>query len=751
MDTQDGNSTLLQLWGGIECTHNRVGNRYYDQMAMSGHDQRPEDLDRIAALGIRRIRYPVLWERTGPQSLDRCDWQWADERLARLRLLGMQPIVGLVHHGSGPRYTHLLDPEFAPQLAAFARQVAERYPWCDAYTPVNEPLTTARFSALYGHWYPHRRDPKAFAEALLIQCRAIVLSMEAIRQFRPDAELVQTEDLGFSHSSSDLHYQAQFENERRWLTFDLLCGHVDRHHPMGEHFLWLGIPHDELSWFQDHPCPPDVLGINHYITSERYLDSQMETYPPIYHGGNSRQRYADVEAVRVVKQGLIGPRRLLYETWSRYRRPVAITEAHLGCTREEQLRWLWEVWNAARKARLDGADVRAVTIWSLLGCFDWNSLVTDPRGFYEAGAFDVRSTTIRPTALASLAAQLASNPDQVPEHHVLAQPGWWKRNDRLVYPSVISCHDHVKEYPNGAAESDDLSPSCAAPILIAGATGTLGRALARVCDLRGLAYRLLPRSEMDITNPHDILLALERFRPWAVINAAGYVRVDDAEHDRLACYRGNVRGARVLASACAEAHLPFMTFSSDLVFDGDRQSPYRESDSVGPLNFYGRAKAVAERHVLRLHPQALIIRTSAFFGPWDHYNFVTVALRTLAAGKRFPAANDAVVSPTYVPDLAHACLDLLVDHESGVWHLANQGETSWAEFARDVAQRAGFDRKRIQSRPARWFAWPAPRPRYSVLGSERGLLLPTLPDALDRYFSLTSAEWSPERLTTTLA
>src|SRR5918997_5033171 len=145
----------LELWGGVECTGARVGDGYLDQIRRSGHQGRLEDLDLIANLGLRAIRYPVLWERVAPHGLESADWSWTDERLGRLRELGIRPIVGLVHHGSGPRHTSLVDPSFAEGLAEFARAVAERYPWVDAYTPVNEPLTTARFSGLYGHWYPH--------------------------------------------------------------------------------------------------------------------------------------------------------------------------------------------------------------------------------------------------------------------------------------------------------------------------------------------------------------------------------------------------------------------------------------------------------------------------------------------------------------------------------------------------------------------------------------------------------------------
>ena len=139
----------LELWAGIECTVNRVGDTYFDQLEFGGHCTRCEDLDLIAGLGISTVRYPLLWERLAPGPPEGASWSWADDRLGRLRALNIRPIVGLVHHGSGPRHTSLLDPSFADGLAAFARALAERYPWVEDYTPVNEPLTTARFSGLY--------------------------------------------------------------------------------------------------------------------------------------------------------------------------------------------------------------------------------------------------------------------------------------------------------------------------------------------------------------------------------------------------------------------------------------------------------------------------------------------------------------------------------------------------------------------------------------------------------------------------
>jgi len=416
----------------MECTVNRVGNVYFDQIERSGHGARSGDLDLFAGLRLRALRYPVLWERIAPNGPSRARWGWADERLGRLRELGLRPIVGLMHHGSGPRYTSLLDPEMPEKLAAFARAVAERYPWIDAYTPINEPLTTARFSALYGHWYPHAKDPRAFAKALLIQCRAVTLAMRAIREVSPGAVLVQTEDLGETRSTSALDYQARFENERRWLTFDLLSGRVDRRHPMWGYLLWAGAKEADLEDSLAHQCLPDIIGINYYVTSERFLDERVSAYPLGTHGGNGRHRYADVEAVRVCSEGLVGARALINKAWSRYRRPIAVTEAHIGCAYDEQIRWLAEIWEAARGARQDGADVRAVTAWALLGSFDWCSLVTRADGHYEPGAFDVRGDTPTPTVVADVIRELSARGE--PSHPALGAPGWWRRPERLLYP-----------------------------------------------------------------------------------------------------------------------------------------------------------------------------------------------------------------------------------------------------------------------------------------------------------------------------
>ncbi|GAB3027122.1 family 1 glycosylhydrolase [Spirosoma pulveris] len=330
----------LALWGGLECTVNRVGDEYQDQTVRSGHHDRLTDLDLIADLGISALRYPVLWERTAPDRPDKPDWSWPDERLNRLRQLGIRPIIGLVHHGCGPRYATYDDPAFEYGLARYARQVAERYPWVDAYTPINEPLTTARFGGLYGLWYPHGRSNRAFVDLLLRECRATIRVMAEIRSVQPNAQLIQTDDLGKTHSTLLLSYQAELENERRWLGWDLLCGRVTPHHPLWAYLRESGASEADLWYLVEQACPPSVIGVNHYVTSERYIDHRIQHYPPHLHGGNGQHRYADTEVVRAAPEQRTGLASLLQEAWQRYELPIVVTEAHLGDRPEEQMRWL---------------------------------------------------------------------------------------------------------------------------------------------------------------------------------------------------------------------------------------------------------------------------------------------------------------------------------------------------------------------------------------------------------------------------
>jgi dTDP-4-dehydrorhamnose reductase len=725
----------IAIWGGLECTINRVRDQYLDQSQYSGHYTRgTEDIDRISELGIRALRYPVLWERHQPGADSVPDWTFVAGSLDRMQELGITPIVGLVHHGSGPAWVNFFDGSFEAGLARYARLVAERFPWVEYYTPVNEPLTTARFCGLYGHWYPHGTDELTLYRILLAECRATVLAMEAIRTVNPDAKLIGTEDLCKCHSTELLQYQAEFENERRWVSYELLCGTLTPEKLMYQRMLAAGISAQELDWFLEHSCVPHIAGFNYYLTSERYLDEDFEKYPECFHGGNGRHRYADIHTVHApLGHRQCGAYYLLREAWDRLQIPLAITECHLHSTREDQMRWFHSMWKTLKKVKADGVDVRAITAWALFGLYGWNKLVTEPGGDYEPGVFNLASGTPRPTALATYIRELTGR--QSCEHPILEREGWWERDNRLIYgdPKVVPIQRNYRR------------KQCQ-PLLVLGRSGTLGRAFARICEERNIHYVLAGRETIDLSNPASITSALDTLQPWAVINAAGYVNVDGAETDAERCIDVNAAGPAALAAACAERSVKLLAFSSDLVFDGKTERPYLESGKPSPLNVYGRSKAEMEGAVLEADPNAIIIRSSSFFGPWDEYNFLYNTLHSLKEGKALAALSDVTVSPTYVPDLVHTSLDLLLDAEQGIFHVTNGEALTWEQFARQIALQAGYDERLVRGIAQQRMRLPALRPRFSALQSEKGIQLPQLQDAIERCLDALGAGSRSERI-----
>jgi dTDP-4-dehydrorhamnose reductase len=686
----------LELWGGFECSLVRVGHSFRDLIKETGHADRTGDLTQLKSLGITKLRYPLLWETIAPDKPDICDWAWHDARLSELQALGIEPIAGLLHHGSGPAYTALLDPDFPLLFARHAQRVAARYPWIKLFTPVNEPLTTARFSCLYGRWYPHRRNMRSFLRATVNQCKAVVLAMRAIRLLRPDAQLIQTEDLGKVFSTPALSYQAEFENERRWLSLDLLCGRVDRGHPWHETLLANGIEDGELGLFLEWTCAPDLIGINHYVTSDRFLDQAVNKYRANCRGGNGHHRYADVEAIRIdVPSMQLGWKARLSEAWTRYCLPLAATEVHLGCTREDQLRWLAGAWTAAQELRSGGQDVRAITVWALLGSVDWSSLLVESRGHYEPGAFDIRSPSPRKTAIAAAVRSFAKT--GAFSHPVLDGKGWWRRSSR---------------YFTASADPGPETPAAgAAQIIIVGSRGVgLAQLLHAICQSRGLASSILPSTRAGSPGGMDARIA--RHHAWAVVN----VDVAGTKHQHItdAAISGGAAAetAEELASACARACIPLVHISSDLVFDGQLGRAYVESDRVSPACAEGHALAALENIVQQHCLDALVVRPGAIFG-----------VRPVDPGavefnqRRF--SEHHVISASFAPDFLNAMLDLLIDGERGIWHLANLGETRAAEFLR-MANGTSVPLETLAS-------------RNYALRSERGEIMPGLDDALARY------------------
>ena len=470
---------MPEVWGGLECTINRVGDRYFDQLEDSGHRNRQGDMEMFASLGIKKMRYPVLWEEHQQSLSDPINWTDTADKLNALRKNEIDVIAGLVHHGSGPSFVHIMDDSFAAGLATYAAQVAGRFPWIEYYTPVNEPLTTARFCGLYGIWFPHESNDQSFCRMVVNECKATVLAMQAIRKVNPDAKLVQTDDLGKVHSTPKLKYQAAFENERRWLAFDLTSGRVDAKHKLYDYLTSNGITAAELSFFVLNPCQPNILGVNYYITSERYLDENRALYPKHSYGSNNIHTYADVEAVRVGHVSPDGAVVLIKEAWERYEIPIAVTEVHLHCTREEQMRWLHYLWTAAIELQEEGVSILAITAWALLGSFGWDKLLTQPHGTYEPGIFDLTGNLPRPTILASMLRAYSQNKAFV--HPVLASPGWWQRSARVAYGT-----ENVFE--NSAAHLFNK------PIFISGIHANL---LGEICESRCLNFQMCNNAACD--------------------------------------------------------------------------------------------------------------------------------------------------------------------------------------------------------------------------------------------------------------
>ena len=724
MESLYSNEHSVEIWGGVECTIARVQNSVHDQLEKNGHERRLSDFNLFSDLGIKKIRYPLLWEK---YEIEKDKFlQLHDGRLNKLRKLDISPIAGLLHHGSGPSFTNLADPDFPQLLAEYAYTMAKRYPWIDSYTPVNEPLTTARFSGLYGIWYPHSRDDSSFTRILLNELKGIILSMTAIRSINPHAELIQTEDICKVQSTDILKYQAEFENQRRWLTYDILTGKMDTSHPLWEYFIRSGIKEKELEFFLKAKTVPSVCGFNYYVTGERFLDENLSIYPQCSHGGNGIHQYADLEAVRVDAAAPVGFYGLLKEAWQRYQLPLALTEVHLASTREEQLRWFNEAYKTAIILKNEHIDFRAITAWAFLGSFDWNSLLKKSGNCYESGVFDIRSGQPRATALAGMIKTI--NAGKPYTSSLLEIPGWWKRSVRKIYnPSVDQ--ELMQDY------------SHVSPLLIFG-NGSLGKAFARICNARGIPCHIVNRDEVDITSKELIEIILEEKNPWAVINAAGFSKIDEAQMMPQMCFRDNTLGPSVLAEICAVQNIKMVTFSTDQVFNGKKRKPYVENDITSPLNVYGESKKKAEEYILSVNSRVLIIRSSSFFNPWHRTDPLTKILYSgIHLKQPHYLASDIIISPTYMPDLVNTTLDLLIDDESGIWHLSSQEEISCFDFNKLALNMANINDENVFSVPQQKLNYSAPRPNYSVLMSSQGVSLPCLQDALQCYLNELPSDW----------
>ena len=261
-------------------------------------------------------------------------------------------------------------------------------------------------------------------------------------------------------------------------------------------------------------------------------------------------------------------------------------------------------------------------------------------------------------------------------------------------------------------------------ILVFGANGQLGR---EIMDRAGDAATGFDRASVDISDAAAVRQAVLEHPPSAIVNAAGYTAVDQAETEIDAALRTNRHGAAVLAEAGSSADVPFVQISTDYVFDGAKRTPYREDDPVAPLNVYGRSKAEGEQTVRAACPQHIILRTSWVFSPHGT-NFVRTMLRLGAERPELSIVDDQTGCPTSAADLAGAILAILTKAGEpgsdawGTYHYRGGDVVTWYGFAElifEEAARYGHAVPRLV--PAETGAYPskAVRPAYSVLSTEK--------------------------------
>jgi len=255
-------------------------------------------------------------------------------------------------------------------------------------------------------------------------------------------------------------------------------------------------------------------------------------------------------------------------------------------------------------------------------------------------------------------------------------------------------------------------------ILVTGANGQLGsefRAIAR--DYPALSFHFTDVEELNITNDHDVRAFFDQYEPDVVINCAGYTAVDKAEEEPEKAIWLNKEGVTVLAEMCDRFDSYLIHISTDYVFDGKTNRPYREDDIPSPISVYGISKLDGEEAMMACLQKGLIIRTSWLYSSFGH-NFVKTIIRNCRENRELNVVNDQVGTPTYARDLAHTIMKVLPaaisQQEILLLNYSNEGSCSWYEFAIAIAELAGIPCK-INPVTSGESPAKAPRPVYSVL------------------------------------
>jgi dTDP-4-dehydrorhamnose reductase len=257
-------------------------------------------------------------------------------------------------------------------------------------------------------------------------------------------------------------------------------------------------------------------------------------------------------------------------------------------------------------------------------------------------------------------------------------------------------------------------------ILVTGANGQLGREFrelaARFPDQEFVFYS---KEELDISDNTAVENLFSTLQPSACFNCAAYTAVDKAEQEKDLAFAINANGAANLAASCFKFHARFIHISTDYVFDGSALQPYETDHPVDPLNVYGASKLKGEEEVMRLDPDAVIIRTSWVYSSYGN-NFVKTMIRLMQSRRELNVVADQQGCPTYAADLAEAMMQVIehIKWEPGIFHYSNSGITTWFDFASAINEHCGFDCT-LSAIKTEQYPTPAARPKYSVLNTSK--------------------------------
>ncbi len=257
--------------------------------------------------------------------------------------------------------------------------------------------------------------------------------------------------------------------------------------------------------------------------------------------------------------------------------------------------------------------------------------------------------------------------------------------------------------------------------LITGANGQLGRCLQVTLDAKGIEFIALSRTDLDITNSALLKESFSNTKPDVVVNAAAYANVEQAEIDSVAAFKINQLGAANLAIVSKSVGANLVHFSTDYVFAGNGNSPWKVNDLTEPLSVYGQSKLAGEVDILNEYAEkSLVIRTAWLYSPYGKNFYKTMLKKALNSDESVRVVNDQQGQPTSAFDLAELTINAVTKNvASGVFHGTNAGSCSWFEFAQYIFEIVGADPARVTPVLSSEFATKAQRPKYSVLDNQK--------------------------------